>query len=56
MTTLYCAECRSRFEPDDRHVWIQGETRSVNDRNRLEDFAMCPDCWADLTEDWGEPV
>lgn len=56
MTTLYCAECRSRFEPDDDHVWLEAEIRRINDRNDRDDYALCPECWRDLTEKWVDPA
>lgn len=56
MNTLYCAECEKRFEPDDDHIWLSAEHRRINDRNDQEEFAFCPDCWMELTDEWMDPV
>lgn len=56
MTTLYCAECGGRFEPDDDHVRIDAEHVRINDRNEQEEFVMHPRCWWDLTGEWNDPV
>jgi len=54
MTTLYCADCGQRFEPDDDHVWIDAEVKRINDRNDREEYAFCMDCWLD--KDWNDPA
>lgn len=56
MTTLYCAICRSRFEPDDDHYWITAEYRTIDDRNETEEYALCMDCVFDELDDWEEPA
>jgi hypothetical protein len=56
MTTLYCALCEQRFEPDDDHVALDAETKLMNDRNGREDYVLHPSCWDELTEDWVDPV
>lgn len=56
MTTLYCAVCGGRFEPDDDHVWLPAEIRRINDRDDQEEYALHPDCWRELTEEWNDPV
>jgi len=56
MTTLYCAICGNRFEPDDDHVKVDAELRRVDDRNEEEGFVFHPDCWAHLSEGWVEPA
>lgn len=56
MTTLYCALCGHRFEPDDDHIWMTAEHKRINDRNATEEYALHPGCWADLTDDWTDPA
>lgn len=56
MVTLYCGECRSRFEPDVDHVRVDVTHMRIDDRNREEAFVFCPACWHDLADEWGEPV
>jgi hypothetical protein len=56
MSTLYCARCGNRFEPDEDHVWIKAEHKLMNDRNDLDEFAMHRQCWERLTEEWMEPA
>lgn len=56
MTTLYCAICRGRFEPDDDHVTVESELRRIDDRNEITGYVLHPGCWARLTEGWGEPT
>lgn len=56
MTTLYCALCDGRFEPDTNHIWISAEHKRINDRNETNEFAVHPDCWRQLTADWTGPV
>ena len=56
MTTLYCAICGNRFEPDTDHVRIEGEHRLMNDKNQLDEFVMHRDCWNRLTEGWMQPA
>ena len=56
MTTLYCAICGGRFEPDDDHVWIEAEHRRIDARNDQDDYAMHPQCWDRLTKGWMEPA
>lgn len=56
MTTLYCAVCRSRFEPDDTHGWVTVERRTVDDRNEVEEFALCEEHRMEITDEWGEPA
>lgn len=55
-TTLYCADCGGRFEPDDDHVRIDAEHIFINDRNRSEEFVFHLDCWHALTDDWVDPA
>lgn len=56
MTTLYCALCGGRFEPDDDHVWVEAEHKRIDDRNDLDEYALHPECWNRLTDGWGEPA
>lgn len=56
MTTLYCAECTDRFEPDDNHTRLEAEHVRMDDRNGRDDYVLCPDCWADVTEGWIDPA
>jgi len=56
MTTLYCAECEKRFEPDDNHTRIGAEHVRMKDRNGRDDYVLCPDCWYDLSDGWVDPV
>lgn len=56
MTTLYCAICEQRFEPDDDHVRVEAEHVRMDDRNEVEDFVFDPECWQRLSEGWMEPV
>lgn len=57
MTTLYCAICGERFEPDDRHVQVEGEFRPPeSSRPRVDEFVFHPDCWMNLTGGWMDPA
>lgn len=56
MTTLYCAECEKRFEPDDDHVDVDAEIVRIDDRNGRDHYVFCPDCWRDLSSDWIDPA
>lgn len=56
MTTLYCAICGERFEPDDDHVRVEAESVRLDDRNDSEEYVFHPGCWDRLTGGWMEPV
>ena len=56
MTTLYCAICRSRFEPDDDHYRIDAEFRSIDHRNETDEYVLCMGCAHDELDDWEEPA
>jgi hypothetical protein len=56
MSTLYCSKCRDGFEPDDDHGWVTVEFNIVDDANRIDEYALCEDCWYEIKEKWGEPV
>lgn len=56
MTTLHCAICGNRFEPDDDHVKTEAEHRRVDDRNEQETYVFHPECWARLSEGWVKPA
>lgn len=56
MTTLYCAECEQRFEPDDDHEKLEVEHKRMQSRNETEEFVLCPECWREISEDWIQPV
>ena len=56
MTTLFCAECEGRFEPDDDHVRLDAEHVRMDDRNEQDMHVMHPKCFRELAEDWMKPV
>ena len=56
MTTLYCAECERRFEPDDDHTRVTLERRSVDERNQERTYVLCPECTIELAADWVNPA
>ena len=56
MTTLYCAVCRTRFEPDDDHTWVTMEHKRIDEQNTVDEYALCTDCWLDVIGEWGEPA
>ena len=56
MTTLYCAICGGRFEPDDDHVRVNAELRRVNDQNNTDEYTLHPGCWERLTGGWTDPA
>jgi hypothetical protein len=56
VTTLYCAVCRGRFEPDQDHVKVEADHRRIDDRNTTETFAFHPQCWRHVSGSWGEPA
>ncbi|WP_247005086.1 hypothetical protein [Halosolutus gelatinilyticus] len=56
MTTLYCAICERRFEPDTDHVEIDAEHVRMDDRNEIDDYVMHTRCWLNLTEGWVDPA
>lgn len=55
-TTLHCAICGTRFEPDQDHVRIEAEHKRMDDRNDLDEYVMHPECWQRLTDGWMEPA
>lgn len=56
MTTLYCAVCGNRFEPDDDHVRVDAEHVRMDDRNDVEDYVFHPGCWERVSGGWMEPA
>lgn len=56
MIDLYCAVCGYRFEPDDRHVWVNAETKDPDDRNNVDEFAFHPECWERVSGGWMDPA
>jgi hypothetical protein len=56
MSTLYCAICRARFEPDDDHYRVEVEHRTVDDPNTTDEYVFCMDCGLDEFPQWGEPA
>lgn len=56
MTTLHCAICGNRFQPDTDHVWIKAEKKRIDDRDELDEYAMHQHCWRRLTEGWMQPA
>lgn len=56
MTTLSCAGCGGRFDPDDDHVRVEAEMVGTDDRNDQEEYVLHIDCWDELTVDWIDPV
>jgi 5-methylcytosine-specific restriction endonuclease McrA len=54
--TLLCAVCGERTAPDVDHVKIAAEHVRLDDRNREELWALHPECYRELVEDWTEPV
>ena len=56
MTTLYCAVCGGRFEPDTDHVQVDAEIVRMDDRNDRDDYVLHPECWRRLTEGWMDPA
>jgi len=62
MTTLYCAICGNRFEPDDDHMWIDAERkpRTCHPASTLYEadgeFAFHVDCWERETSGWRNPT
>ncbi len=56
MTTLYCAICENRFEPDDDHVRVEAEHVRMDDRNHIDDYVFHPGCWRRLSGGWIDPA
>lgn len=56
MTTLYCAICGGRMEPDTDHVEIDAERVRMRDRNDVDEYVMHLDCWDRLTKGWMDPA
>lgn len=56
MTTLYCADCEGKFEPDDNHVRVTSEHVRIDDRNDIDDHVFHEECWRDVSEDWVKPA
>lgn len=56
MTTLYCAICAGRFEPDQDHIKLDAHKIRINDRNEQDTFALHPGCYRRLTEGWIDPA
>lgn len=56
MTTLYCAICGNRFEPDQDHVYLSAELKRIDDRNETDEYAFHPACWDRLSGGWMNPA
>ena len=56
MSTLYCAVCGRRFEPDDDHVRLDAEHVRMDDRNDRDDYVFHVRCWQNMTEGWVDPA
>lgn len=56
MTTLYCAICEGRFEPDTDHVKIDAEHVRMADRNEGEQFVFHVGCWDRMSRGWVDPA
>lgn len=56
MTTLYCAVCGHRFEPDDEHIWIQAERKPRDGRPEGDEYALHVDCWDRISGGWMDPA
>jgi hypothetical protein len=56
MTTLYCAICGDRFEPDDDHVQLEAAHINMDDRTALDEYVFHPECWWRLSEGWMNPT
>lgn len=56
MTTIYCAVCGNRFEPDDDHVRLSVDIVRINDKDDQEEYAFHPECWRRVSEGWMEPA
>jgi len=56
MTTVYCAVCLRRFEPDQDYVKVTGERQLISDRNTTDEFAMHTDCWRSVSGGWMDPA
>ena len=56
MATLYCARCPATFEPDDDHAWIDLEAKYINDRNEKDEYALCMDCFLEVSDEWRSPA
>jgi len=56
MTTLHCAVCGNRFEPDDDHVKLDAEHIRIGDRNDHDEYVFHPGCWHRLTDGWMDPA
>jgi len=54
--TLICAVCGERTAPDVDHIKIEAEHVLMDDRNRQDIWALHPECYRELTEDWNEPL
>jgi len=56
MTTLHCAICGGRFEPDTDHVRVDAELKRIDDINEKDVYALHQHCWRRLTEGWMQPA
>jgi hypothetical protein len=55
-TSIWCARCEERREPDDEHHWIQAKRKAVDERTTVDSWMLCPECYRELTEDWIQPA
>lgn len=53
--SLICAVCDERLLPDSDHVHVEAELKRIRDRDRLDEYYVHPDCWADLVSEWSDP-
>lgn len=56
MSTLYCAICGERFEPEHDHVRVEPEYVGKNVGTDDRDFVFHSGCWERLSQGWMEPA
>ena len=54
--SVYCAVCRNRIDPAGKHVYLDAETKDPDDMNRVDGYALHPDCWRSVSGGWMDPA
>lgn len=52
----YCAVCKQKVDPAERHVSIIATTKDPRDRNKQDDYCLHYECAESVTNGWMEPL
>lgn len=56
VTDVMCAFCDENVYLGDDHVEIEGAHKPRREFANIDEFVAHPECWADATADWREPL